>query len=196
MQRGVSRNIEATAALEALLLFRSTPSAVTHAFASSKKELALASSQISSLRFRGPNHLPLTMGEIEWSRASSIIESPSFMHSSGSRRHFHFLRFLSSLNSPEKQKKVVPDAQQCDSALEDYQQLKNRLDNIKKPSALRPWNPIDLLKVTGNIVVATGKFTLAIPGWTRDFMYMPKDEWSKKKAEMWKTVKHEAHHYW
>ena len=196
MQRGVSRNIEATAALEALLLFRSSPNAVNHAFESSK-ELALASSQISSLRFRSPNHLQLTMGEMEWSRpGSSTIERSSF--SSGSRRHFHFLRFLSSLNSPEKQnpKKVVPDAEQCDSALEDYQQLKNRLDNIKKPSALRPWNPIDLLKVTGNIIVATGKFTLAIPGWTRDFMNMPKDEWAKKKTEMWKTVKHEAHHYW
>ena len=119
------------------------------------------------------------------------------MHPSGSHRHFHSLRFLSSLNvGPEKQKKVVPDAEQCDSALEDYQQLKSRLDNIKKPAALRPWNPMDLLRVTGNILLATGRFTMAVPGYTRDFMKMPKDEWAKKKSEMWKTVKHEAHHYW
>lgn len=192
LQKGVSRNREAAAALEALFQFQNSPNTINTVLTSDFGRLAASSQIFSSFNtFRSTNHMTLTMGEMEWGQY--ISGKPSFMHPSGSHRHFHFFRFLSSLNvGPEKQKKVVPDAEQCDSALEDFQQLKNRLDNLKKPSALKPWNPIDLLKLTGSILLATGRFAIAIPGWTRDFMNMPKDEWAKKKSEMWKTVKHEV----
>ncbi len=73
-----------------------------------------------------------------------------------------------------------------------------RLDAIQKPSTLRPWPQVmlDVVKGLGGAVVTVVKFTATMPGMVRDFYAMPKDEWAAWKAGAWKTVKHEAHHYW
>ena len=55
---------------------------------------------------------------------------------------------------------------------------------------------MDVSKSVLVFVTATGRVCMAIPGWIRDFYSMPKEDWAAWKAGAWKTVKHEAHHYW
>ena len=112
-------------------------------------------------------------------------------------RHLHIYRFLTG--QPERPKKPPgPDAGDCDTAHDNYVALKERLDQIQKPSTLRSWPEValDAGKSVIWLTIATGKFLIAIPGWIKDFYLMPKDEWAAWKAGAWKTVKHEAHHYW
>ncbi len=95
-------------------------------------------------------------------------------------------------------KPPTPDAGACDEALEDYQELKSRLDKLQKPSTIQSWPQliIGASKTVGNGIIATVRFTISVPRRIADFRAMSKEEWARKKASAWKTVKHEAHHYW
>lgn len=94
-------------------------------------------------------------------------------------------------------KVVTPKAADCDDAIEDYDQLRSRLDNLKKPSSMKSWDAVakDLLISTGSIMAMIFRFTIAIPSYFVAFSKMSKEEWAVKKSNAWKVVKHEWQHY-
>ena len=107
------------------------------------------------------------------------------------------LRLFSAKPSSSKPK-GVPDAEDCDEAIEDYRELRSRLDSLKRPSTMRTLAQTagDLLKTVISGGMASVRFVIKIPKYISNFQSMPKEVWAAKKAGMWKTVKHEAHHYW
>lgn len=94
--------------------------------------------------------------------------------------------------------KPLPDAEDADQAISQYEDLSTRLAKLNRPASVRTWDQVvrDLLLGIANILVGTVKFTASVPGRIKRFRAMPKDVWDKKKADLWASVKHEAHHYW
>ena len=92
----------------------------------------------------------------------------------------------------------TPKAEDCDTAISQYEDLRGRLHSLAKPSTMRSWDQKlkDIAVGTGSGVMAVLRFTASIPSRIQRFRAMPKEEWQAKKAGMWATVKHEAHHYW
>lgn len=106
---------------------------------------------------------------------------------------------LDSSETPSKAPAALPKAEDCDQAISTYDDLSSRLQNLSsRPSSLRTWEQMfkDVFVGIANVLVVTIKFLWSVPGRIHRFMTMPKDVWKKKKADMWATVKHEAHHYW
>eukprot|EP00798_Chlamydomonas_sp_ICE-L_P023294 gene23294-30530_t len=105
--------------------------------------------------------------------------------------------FFSSPFSSEKSSQKSKDAEACDSAVSDYNKLRGRLDALQKPSTMRPWYLYvgDLIKGVASLSLTVGKFVIKVPVYINDYRTMSKEDWTKKKAAMWKTVKNEAHHY-
>ncbi|MEW5310737.1 MAG: hypothetical protein WDW38_002505 [Sanguina aurantia] len=95
-------------------------------------------------------------------------------------------------------KGVVPKAEDCDDAIQDYDQLRSRIENLKKPPSMRGWVAVakDFLISTGSFLAIVFKYTVAIPSYLSAFMKMSKEEWAAKKSSAWAAVKHEGHHYW
>lgn len=121
----------------------------------------------------------------------------SDLHRYNQTRELHIFRLLTG--QPDRpSRKPGPDAGDCDEAHDNLTALRQRLDAIQKPSTLRSWSEVavDTGKSIMLLAMATGRFCVAIPGWVRDFYNMPKEDWVAWKAGAWKTVKHEAHHYW
>lgn len=89
------------------------------------------------------------------------------------------------------------DAEACDEAVHDYQELRKRLDKLNKPESLKPWYLYvgDLMKGVWSITYAVIGFMFKIPSYIHQFRSMSKEEWAAKKAGWWKTAKHEFEHY-
>jgi hypothetical protein len=94
---------------------------------------------------------------------------------------------------------VIPDAQQCDSAIENYTKLKSKYEEAV-------WEPplpksvgqrfADVWTILLKALIATKDFTLKVPGWIRTLSSMSAEDWRTWWAGAKKTIKHEAHHYW
>lgn len=94
---------------------------------------------------------------------------------------------------------LIPDAQQCDSAIENYTKLKSKYEEAV-------WEPplpksvgqrfADVWTILLKALIATKDFTLKVPGWIRALSSMSAEDWRTWWAGAKKTIKHEAHHYW
>jgi hypothetical protein len=93
----------------------------------------------------------------------------------------------------------MPDAQQCDSAIEKYEKLRTKYDEAIWEPPL-PKTPGQRLKgawaVLIKALIMTRDFALKVPGWARTLSAMSREDWSSWWAGAKKTIKHEAHHYW
>ncbi|EFJ43438.1 hypothetical protein VOLCADRAFT_106866 [Volvox carteri f. nagariensis] len=92
----------------------------------------------------------------------------------------------------------LPKAEDCDTAIQEYDDLNYRLNQLERPASLRGIGAQlkDVVVATGNGVVAIVRWTGSIPSRIQRFRSMSKEEWQAKKSQMWKNFKHEAHHYW
>ncbi|KAG1666318.1 hypothetical protein FOA52_004800 [Chlamydomonas sp. UWO 241] len=105
---------------------------------------------------------------------------------------------MSAAPTEDKKKREEADAKVCDTAIGDYVSLQQRLDNLQRPSTIRSWPQLawDVTRSVGGGIMVVLRFIAATPGYIRGFISMSKEDWAKWKAGAWKTVKHEAHHYW
>ena len=103
-----------------------------------------------------------------------------------------------SSSSSKKPVSSAPNASTCDEAITDYKELSTRLADLKTPSTIRSWGQVaqDVAMATWNGSKAVLRFTISVPRRYKDFRAMPPEVWAQKKTDMWKAVKHEAHHYW
>ncbi|KAL6755050.1 LETM1-like protein-domain-containing protein [Haematococcus lacustris] len=111
-------------------------------------------------------------------------------------RQISFLRYLSA--GPPDQRHRLPSAADADAALQDYLALKQRLDQVQRPSSIKTPGQVlkDLAVGIKNGVLVVSRFLGSVPARVAAFNAMSKEEWAAKKKAMWATVKHEAHHYW
>ncbi|KAJ9505326.1 hypothetical protein QJQ45_005737 [Haematococcus lacustris] len=111
-------------------------------------------------------------------------------------RQISFLRYLSA--GPPDQRHRLPSAADADAALQDYLALKQRLDQVQRPSSIKTPGQVlkDLAIGIKNGVLVVLRFLSSVPARVAAFNAMSKEEWAAKKKAMWATVKHEAHHYW
>ncbi|KXZ44449.1 hypothetical protein GPECTOR_67g289 [Gonium pectorale] len=93
---------------------------------------------------------------------------------------------------------LPPLAEDCDTAIREYDDLNHRLNQLEKPASLRGIGEQvkDVVVAIGNGVVAVVRFTGSVPSRIQRFRSMSKEEWQAKKSGLWKSIKHEAHHYW
>mmetsp|Transcript_18273 Transcript_18273/g.39333 ORF Transcript_18273/g.39333 Transcript_18273/m.39333 type:complete len:828 (+) Transcript_18273:252-2735(+) len=125
---------------------------------------------------------------------------PVLWHTLELRRNISFLRFLTGSAGPKTSSRSapVPDAEDCDDAFENLEAVRTRLDKLKRPSTIKSWDQtlLDALKATGNGLVAVLRFLAGVPGYLASFRSMTREDWAKWRSSTWKTIKHEAHHYW
>jgi hypothetical protein len=129
-------------------------------------------------------------------RQTLFIDDPSRWVQLLHRHHFGADAKQQQARSPSPS---IPDAQQCDSAIETYEKLRTKYDEaiweppLPKNAAQRVKDAWALLL---KALIATKDFALKVPGWARTLSSMSREEWSTWWAGAWKTIKHEAHHYW
>ncbi|GLC36768.1 hypothetical protein PLESTB_000785100 [Pleodorina starrii] len=92
----------------------------------------------------------------------------------------------------------LPKAEDCDTAIQEYDDLNGRLNQLERPASLRGVGAQlkDVAVAIGKGTVAVVRWTATVPAKIQRFRSMSKEEWQAKKSAMWKNVKHEAHHYW
>ncbi|GIM07650.1 hypothetical protein Vretimale_11725, partial [Volvox reticuliferus] len=92
----------------------------------------------------------------------------------------------------------LPKAEDCDTAIREYDDLNHRLNQLERPASLRGLGAQlkDVVVALGNGTVAIVRWTASVPSRVQRFRSMSKEEWRAKKSAMWKNLKHEAHHYW
>eukprot|EP01025_Chloroclados_australasicus_P055609 TRINITY_DN677_c0_g1_i1.p1 TRINITY_DN677_c0_g1~~TRINITY_DN677_c0_g1_i1.p1 ORF type:complete len:754 (-),score=86.80 TRINITY_DN677_c0_g1_i1:226-2487(-) len=90
------------------------------------------------------------------------------------------------------------DAQKCDTILQTYDRERSRYRQIKYPSSIITFEKrLQMIRNgTWNAIKVTVQFLVSIPGRTIRTLTMSPKEWSEWLGGMWKTIKHEAHHYW
>jgi hypothetical protein len=91
-----------------------------------------------------------------------------------------------------------PQAEDCDDAIREYDDLRYRLNQLEKPSSMRGGVAVirDSLVAVGKGTWAVLRFTASIPSRVVDFYSMNKEDYAAWKSKLWAGVKHEAHHYW
>jgi hypothetical protein len=93
----------------------------------------------------------------------------------------------------------IPDAQQCDSAIETYTKLKTKYEeSVWEPPLPKTIGQrfADAWAILLKALVMTKDFSLKVPGWIRALSSMSAQDWSTWWAGAKKIIKHEAHHYW
>ncbi|GIL66070.1 hypothetical protein Vafri_19678 [Volvox africanus] len=92
----------------------------------------------------------------------------------------------------------LPKAEDCDTAIREYDDLNHRLNQLERPASLRGLGAQlkDVVVAIGNGTVAIVRWTASVPSRIQRFRSLSKEEWRAKKSTMWKNLKHEAHHYW
>uniref|UniRef100_A0A7S0S1J7 Mitochondrial proton/calcium exchanger protein n=1 Tax=Chlamydomonas leiostraca TaxID=1034604 RepID=A0A7S0S1J7_9CHLO len=123
-----------------------------------------------------------------------ILESPFSQHQ---KRSISFFRFLSG-GKPLNKRLGLPDAADADAAIQDYEELRKRLDTVQRPSSIKSAGQValDVAVSVKNGMVTVAGFLGSVPRRYAAWRAMTPEEWKKWKAETWVTVKHEAHHYW
>ena len=93
----------------------------------------------------------------------------------------------------------LADAEECDEALEDYQETRKRVRALSRgppghvPLAARLRGAVD---ATRHGAVATIKFLVSVPGRLQRFAGLPKADRRATYARWWGVIKKEAKHYW
>ncbi|KAG2489280.1 hypothetical protein HYH03_012300 [Edaphochlamys debaryana] len=92
----------------------------------------------------------------------------------------------------------VPKAEDCDTALQAYDDLSSRLNQLERPASLKSTGEVvkEALVAAGRGVVAVVRFAGSLPGRVNRWRSLSREEWAAKRRGMWEGVKHEAHHYW
>lgn len=129
------------------------------------------------------------------------FSTSSLQHKDASGTSGNSTKSSSTLGSEAQSKPPapLPQAEDCDEAISTYDDLSSRLQKLSsRPSSIRTWEQVfkDSILAVANGLIITVKFIWSLPGRIHRFMTMPKAVWQKKKSDMWKSVKHEAHHYW
>lgn len=94
---------------------------------------------------------------------------------------------------------IYADAEECDEAMEDLENVRRRVQNWKKlppgcvPMSVRVKNIITA--VVGGVQTVL-MYTVSIPGRVFRFYSMPKDDRRAAYSRWWGVVKTEAKHYW
>lgn len=94
---------------------------------------------------------------------------------------------------------IYADAEECDEAMEDLENVRRRVQNWKKlPPGCVPMS-VRIKNMSGSIIGGVRTvlmYTIAIPGKVIRFYSMPKDDRRAAYSRWWGVVKTEAKHYW
>jgi hypothetical protein len=114
---------------------------------------------------------------------------------------FYHLRHAQTTSDrpAEEQPKVLPDAEECDTAIQNYAKIRlSYKDNLRVPTTYKTaWQRVvDVVEGTWKVTLMVVKFTLSIPGRIWALRLKSRADWAATWANVKKTVKDEAHHYW
>lgn len=94
---------------------------------------------------------------------------------------------------------MLPDAEECDTAIQNYAKIRlSYKDNLRVPTTYKTaWQRVvDVVEGTWKVTLMVVKFTLSIPGRIWALRLKSRADWAATWANVKKTVKDEAHHYW
>jgi hypothetical protein len=112
-----------------------------------------------------------------------------------------FAHSFATKTGPQSDKQLIselPDAKDCDEVLGDYDSLRIKYAKIGYPPTYKPWPSrlAEFSKAAGRFTLSAVHFVVMVPSYIFRAITMPAAERSARLASMWKTIKHEAHHYW
>lgn len=98
----------------------------------------------------------------------------------------------------DKTKTTLPDAEDCDEAIEVYTRTRSAYYSRAPPSTYRTTSQrlMDVLGATFRVTVGVLGWTVSVPGKLWSLRKWSRDDWSGWWAGVKKMVKEEAHHYW
>lgn len=91
-----------------------------------------------------------------------------------------------------------PGAEECDEAMQEYDELRGRFERVKRPSTMKTTDERirSFLRGFVNFSITFVRYAIKTPGYLIRVYNTPREEWRAWWAGAWKTIKHEAHHYW
>lgn len=103
-----------------------------------------------------------------------------------------------SKDKDKETKPQLPDAEDCDEAIESYTRTRSAYYNLAPPSTYRTASQrlMDALSATFKVTIGVLGWVVSVPGKVWSLRKWSRDDWTGWWAGVKKTVKEEAHHYW
>ena len=130
-------------------------------------------------------------------------QQPGFGHNRSafwpSETHGHISRYIqTSTERKEDAPKFLPGAQECDEAIEDYTQARLRYKSLRVPSTYKTASQrvLETAAAVWTGTLAVLRWVLSVPSKLWALRLKSREDWANSWANVKKTVKEEAHHYW
>jgi hypothetical protein len=135
--------------------------------------------------------------------ASLSKQQPGFGHNRSafwpSSTHGHIIRYIqTSSERKEDAPKGLPGAQECDEAIEDYTKARLTYKNLRVPSTYKTASQrvFETAAAVWTGTLAVLHWVLSVPAKLWALRLKSREDWARSWANVKKTVKEEAHHYW